>query len=143
VSSAFWVELILALIGLAVSITLVLKFKRNLLQRRKARHLREILVPEVEAVLPELAAQLYMHEKDENPFQYNGEKITQFCGRLDSWLKQSTVLFPEERATLNQFSSELSLILPSFQAGGPSRLATEELILLGQRVVHEMTEHGN
>ena len=141
-SSAFWVELLLALMGLAGSIFLVLKFKRNLLQRKRARRLRSILVPLVQAVLPELAAQLYTHEMDDNPFQKNGEKITRFCSHLDRWLKESTVLFPEEYATLSQFSSDLALILPSFQAGGPSRLATEELILLGQRVVHEMTENG-
>jgi len=141
-SPAFWIELLLALIGLAASIILVLKFKKSLLQRKKARRLRAILVPEFQVVLPELVAQLYPQESDVNPYLQSREVIAEFCGHLDGWLTESVVLFPEERATLSQFSSSLSLLLPGFRAGGPSKLATQELILLGQRAVHEMTENG-
>lgn len=141
-STAFWFELVLAVFGFVGFIILVLKFKAGLLQRAKARQLRKLLVPELKAVLPALAAQLYQSEYDINPYSQNGGAITQFHLGLDHLLTQSSVMFPEERETLTEFSSALRSLLPSFQSGTLARAATEDLLLLGQRAVHEMTENG-
>lgn len=141
-STAFWIELLLALLAFAGAIVFVLKFKENLQRRAKAKQLRKILIPELQAVLPALAAQLFPNELGADSYRSNSEAIGRFNDGLKQLLEQSVVMFAEERAALSAFSSGLELLLPSLQSGELARNATDELVLLGQRAVHEMVENG-
>lgn len=141
-SNAFWVELALALLGFVGFIMLVLKFKTGLVQRAKARQLRRMLVPEFQAILPALAAQLHSQEIGADSYAHNNVAIAQFARSLDHVLKDSDGFYSEEYAAMSEFVFALESVLPNFQSDTLSTRMVEELILIGQRAIHEMTENG-
>ena len=134
-STQFWVKLFVALSLLPLTFLTVHSYRKGALRELRAKWLRRKIVASMEALLPYVQA------------LPNGDRASHFpLFRLRAELEQlathSDVLLVEEKNRLNLFLANLSTLFSLSETGLASTREMTDVLLLGQRVIHESTELG-
>ncbi|MBX2849219.1 MAG: hypothetical protein KTR16_12910 [Acidiferrobacterales bacterium] len=138
-STQFWITLTSALVLFAIAIVAVQIFKSGLIRDLRARSLRRKIVPLVQSMLPMIVEQARVVEATQLGGNYD---LMRGRATLEALHQRSKPLFDEERTTIAQFLQSLSRLTPQFDQQEVVRVDLENTVLLGQRVVHELTEIG-
>lgn len=140
-SSAFWIELVLALLGFTAVLCLLPQFRVRVLRRARARALRVKLAAKIQRLLPLIAVANRLGEFDEQALQQRSMLLTAMVNELHDMVNGPKVLFSDEYTSLNKFMFLLKANLPQLQLMGPATTQQEDLILLGQRMVSDLQEN--
>jgi len=135
-SANFWLNLISALLALGLGLLVIRSWKLGILRRWRARGLRRRLSPLIEQLLMQLASAEDVPIVNSLIFLRQREEI-------ESIYRRSRVLLDEERVALAEFLSSLSRFSGQQNIEPLSQSAQrEDLILKGQRLMHDMREFG-
>ena len=134
-STKFWVHLSLALSLLPLTFYVVHSYRKGALKELRAKWLRRKIVATMEAILPHV--QLLNDQMLANRFP-----LFRLRAELEQLYTHSDVLLPEEKSRLNLFLANLSALFSSSESGTASTRDMSDVLLLGQRVIHESNELG-
>jgi len=135
VSTQFWVKLFVALSLLPLTFFTVHSYRKGALRELRAKWLRRKIVASMEALLPHV--QMLPSNQPANHFP-----LFRLRAELEQLAAHSDVLLIEEKNRLNLFLANLSALFSLSQTGEASTREMTDVLLLGQRVIHESTELG-
>ena len=127
-----------------MAIVAVQLYKSELIRDIRARFLRRKIVPLVQSMLPlivEQARSSVYAEQDAKLLGGNYE-LMRLRADLEVLFQQAKPLFDQERETIAEYLQRLSSLGVQFDNASVERQDLENAVLLGQRVVHELTEIG-
>lgn len=141
-SANFWIEfgaILLAFIAVIVAIPWYRKYQIN---RARAHHLRIEFSDNIKMSLPNIASTL-MQTLDEHGRVANDSTALKFClFQLDALIARYEVLYSDEQTRVSKYRNGLHALIGNFDAGNNLSDATEDLILLGERIVEDLRENG-
>ncbi len=132
----FWANLFLAFLVFCLGLLFVNRSKFEFVRKLQAAYLRNKLVPKLREILPMITSQLQSTEPDLFP-------LFRLKADIEALSAKSQSLFAEERAAITYFLAKLSTEIANFEAGTATARGLEELVLSGQRAVHELVELGD
>ena len=141
-SSDFWVKLISAFVLFALGVVAIQLYKSELVRDLRARFLRRKIVPLVQALLPMVAQQISAAQSDEINQNHGQYEFMGYRADLEALYAQAKPLFDQERETIRGFLERLSALSVQLDHGEVDRILHENTVLLGQRVIQELTEIG-
>ncbi len=134
-STKFWVHLSLALSLLPLTFFVVHSYRKGVLKELRAKWLRRKIVTAMEALLPHV--QMLHIDVMANRFP-----LFRLRAELEQLYTHCDVLLPEEKTRLGVFLANLSALFSSTESGTATAGDMGEVLLLGQRVIHESNELG-
>lgn len=143
-SASFWIKLISALTLFVMAIMAVQLYKSELVRNLRARFLRRKIVPMVQSMLPLIVDEARDRVQSEaDSIRLGGSyELMRLRADLEAVFRQAKPLFDQERDTIAEFLQRLSALGRQFDNASVIRQDVENAVLLGQRVVHELTEIG-
>jgi len=119
----FWIELAAIALGFVIVIIAIPRYRLYTVNKAKAHHLRVEFSDSIKMSLPNIAA-TSLQTLDEHGRVVNDSTALKFCLiQLDGLIAKFDILYSDE------------------QRSQPSE-ATEDLILLGERIVEDLRENG-
>ncbi len=138
----FWIKLTSALVLFGLAIASVQLYKSELIRDLRARFLRRKIVPLVQRILPLLVSQAKELQMTDSKLLGGSYDLMRHRADLEGLYQQTKPLFDQERNTIAEFLSRLSQCGRQVDQGHIERIDLENTVLLGQRVIHELTEIG-
>ena len=84
-----------------------------------------------------------MQTLDEHGRVSNDSTALKFClFQLDALIARYEVLYSDEQTRVSKYRNGLHALIGDFDAGNHLSGATEDLILLGERIVEDLRENG-
>ncbi len=138
----FWLKLSSAFFLFGMAIAAVQLYKSELVRDFRARRLRRKIVPLVQSLLPLVVQQAAQAEQDNGALLGGSYDLMRHRADLESLYRQAKPLFDQERETIAELLSRLASLSKQFDHGATVRADLENAVLLGQRVVQELSEIG-
>lgn len=138
----FWIKLISALSLFVLAIGSVQLYKSELVRDLRARFLRRKIVPKVQALIPLIVDQAKFAQHNDTERLGGNYDLMRIRADLEALFLQAKPLFDQERVAFAELLSKLSVLSRQIEQGDIERLDFENTILVGQRVIHELTEIG-
>jgi hypothetical protein len=138
----FWLDLAGVAIIFALMIIAIPKYRAYKINTAHAHRLRVEVSDNIKMVLPNIAA-TSIQKIDTNGQLANDSTALKFClFQLDTLISTLDVLYSEERARVARFRNGLHALIGNYDAGRLMSEATEDLILLGERIIEDLRENG-
>ncbi|MFT6407906.1 MAG: hypothetical protein ACJAQ6_001322 [Arenicella sp.] len=138
----FWLDLAGVAIVFALVIVAIPKYRDYKIKTAAAHRLRVEVSDNIKMVLPNIAA-TSVQKIGADGRLLNDSTALKFClFRLDTLIATLDVLYSEERDRVARFRNGLHALIGSYDAGKLMSVATEDLILLGERIVEDLRENG-
>lgn len=137
----FWVTLVSAITLFVFAICAVQLYKSELIRDLRARFLRRKIVPKVQRMLPLLLNHKRELISDDEVIAFDYE-LSSLRADLEGLYAQSASLFNQERQNIAQFLAGLSFIVAQSNRRQLESKEVDSVILVGQRIVQELTEIG-
>ncbi len=143
-SASFWIKLASALTLFIMAIMAVQLHKSELIRNLRARFLRRKIVPMVQSMLPLIVEEARNSLKSEADSKQLGGRyeLMRLRADLEAMFRQAKPLFDQERNTIAEFLQRLSALGTQLDSASIVQQDLENTLLLGQRIVHELTEIG-
>ena len=110
-------------------------YRKGVLRELRAKWLRRKIVNAMQALLPQI--RLLLDEESGNRFP-----LFRLRAELEQLHSHNNALLDEEKARLSLFLASVSALVSSSEAGSASSVGMNDVIMLGQRIIHESTELG-
>lgn len=141
-SANFWIELFAILLAFVAVIIAIPKYRAYQVNRARAHHLRIEFSDNIKMSLPNIAS-TSMQTLDDKGRVVNDSTALKFClFQLDALIARYEVLFADEQTRVSKYRNGLHALIGNFDAGNHLTDATEDLILLGERIVEDLRENG-
>lgn len=137
----FWVTLASAMTLFLFAICLVQLYKSEHIRDLRARFLRRKIVPKVQRMLPLLLNHKRELTSDDEGVAFDYE-LSSLRADLETLYAQSASLFNQERQNIAQFLAGLSFIVAQSNRRQLDLKEVDGVILVGQRIVQELSEIG-
>ncbi len=137
----FWVSFVSAIVLFGLALAALNLHKSELVRNFRARRLRRRIVPMVQGMLPLIAdyAKPTTGALEQSPDDY---RLMRYRADLEAVYQQSQPLFDQERVSIAEFLSSLSTLAVQFNQNKLAPSNVENSVLIGQRIVQELTEIG-
>ena len=141
-SADFWIELAAIALGFAMVIVAIPRYRRYRVNKTKAHHLRVEFSNSIKMSLPNIAA-TSMQTLDQFGRVANDSTALKFCLiELDGLITRFDILYSDEQSRVSKFRNGLHALIGHYNKGTQPSEETEELILLGERIVEDLRENG-
>ena len=138
----FWLDLAGVAIIFALIIVAIPKYRAYKINAAHAHRLRIEVSDNIKMVLPNIAA-TSVQKIDATGKLSNDSTALKFClFQLDGVILTLDLLYSEERNRVSRFRNGLHTLIGNYDAGKLMSVATEDLILLGERIVEDLRENG-
>ncbi len=141
-SMSFWLELSGLAIVFIMIIVAIPKYRAHKKRSAAAHRLRIEVSDNIKIVLPNIAATSVQTIQPSGQVS-NDSTALKFClFQLDGLISNFDVLYSDEQERVARFRNGLHVLIGSYDAGNLMSVATEDLILLGERIVEDLRENG-
>ncbi|MGK0373676.1 MAG: hypothetical protein ACJA2E_000143 [Arenicella sp.] len=138
----FWLDLAGVAIVFALIIVAIPKYRAYKIKSAHAHRLRVEVSDNIKMVLPNIAA-TSIQKVDARGQHTKDSTALKFClFQLDTLIATLDVLYSEERDRVARFRNGLHVMIGNYDAGKLMSVATEDLILLGERIIEDLRENG-
>ena len=138
----FWLELAAIAVCFAVVITLIPKYRQHTINKAKAVSLRVQISEIIKLSLPAVAATSIQTLDDTGRVIRDSEALHYYSARLVDQRTESHVLYSDERERVQMFIDQLMTLIQAYDSGQLGSTTTEELLLLGERILLDLKENG-
>ena len=134
-SFQFWLKLTVALSLLPITFVTVHSYRKGVIKELRAKLLRRKIITEMESLLPHVLSLGSEAQEDHFP-------LFRVRAKLEHLYTLSDVLLGEEKTRLGLFLGSLSTLFLMSEAGTALSSDAHDVVLQGQRVIHECKELG-
>ena len=138
----FWLELVAIAICFGVIIVLIPKYRAYSINKTKAVGLRVRISETIKLSLPALAATSIQTLDDMGRVVRDSGALHFYSKQLAKQKSESHVLYEDERERVQRFVDQFNSLIVSYDAGQLGSGATEDLVLLGERILLDLKENG-
>jgi len=131
----FWVDLLIAILAFLCAIVFVHQYKHGLIRNFRAKRFRRKLVSKLQELVP-IATGTFTGSQPDLMYLFR------IRADIEELLLQGSVLFNEERKALADFMAMLSAVTVKYETGLATPNNIEDVVLVGQRTINELTEIG-
>ena len=138
----FWIELAAIALGFVIVIIAIPRYRLYTVNKAKAHHLRVEFSDSIKMSLPNIAA-TSLQTLDEHGRVVNDSTALKFCLiQLDGLIAKFDILYSDEQSRVSKYRNGLHALIGHYDEGSQPSEATEDLILLGERIVEDLRENG-
>jgi len=141
-SADFWIELAGMAFVFALVIIAIPKYRAYKVKTASAHRLRVEISDNIKFVLPNIADTSVQHVGADGRFSNDSTALKIGLHQLDSVMTHSDVLYSEERERVARFRNGLHALIARYDTGELLSDMTEDLILLGERIILDLRENG-
>jgi hypothetical protein len=138
----FWLDLAGVAILFALVIIAIPKYRAYKIKTALAHRLRVDVSENIKMVLPNIAATSVQKIGADGRLLSDSTALKFCLFQLDTLIATLDVLYSEERDRVVRFRNGLHALIGNYDAGKLMSVATEDLILLGERIVEDLRENG-
>lgn len=141
-SANFWIDLSGVALVFGLVIVAIPKYRAYKIRKARAHYLRVEVSDNLKIVLPNIAA-TSVQTLGPNGELKNDSTALKFClFQLDALIAKLDVLYSEEQQRVAKFRNGLHVLIGRYDSGELMSVATEDLILLGERIIEDLRENG-
>lgn len=141
-SISFWLELTGMAAALVTVIIAIPKYRAYKIKTARAHRLRIEISDNIKFVLPNIA-DTSVQRIDANGQSSNDSAALKIgLHQLDTIITRTEVLYSEEKRRVESFRNGLHTLIVRHNAGDLLSAMTEDLILLGERIILDLKENG-
>jgi hypothetical protein len=138
----FWLDLA----GVAIIFTLIIvaipKYRAYKINVVLAHRLRVEVSDNIKMVLPNIASTSVQKISADGQLTHDSTALKFCLFQLDTLITKLDVLYSEERDRVARFRNGLHMLIGNFDAGKLTSVTSEDLILLGERIIEDLRENG-
>lgn len=138
----FWFELIAIGIAFAVIITLIPKYRNHSINKARAIDLRLRISETIQLSLPAIAATSIQTLSPSGEAIKDSQAMHFYSQKLLVHNSNAQVLYADERDRVQRFLDKFVLLIDDFEQDLQRSGATEDLLLLGERILLDLKENG-
>lgn len=138
----FWLNLISVFVLFAIAIGAIQLYKSEMLRVLRAKWIRRRIIPMVTEIQGSMRSLYFEQPTDAYVSESQRRKLSINRANLELVFSRAKPLFKQERDKLEKFLIGLSVISAQEQKGQINTRVIEDSLLLGQQVIHELTELG-
>lgn len=137
----FWLELLTIALMFALVIYLMPRIRNYSLHKQQAVNLRVRISERINASLPAIAATVVSSNVN-SQLAYQGNDLGFALQRLKALMTESSVLYADESERVQRFVDAMTKVNSDIGFGVSRKTETEDLLLLGQRILLDLKENG-
>ena len=141
-SADFWVELAGMAIVFGLVIVAIPKYRAYKVNTALAHRLRVEISNNIKFVLPNIADTSVQRINADGQLANDSTALKIGLHQLDAVMGRAEVLYSEERERVARFRNGFHALIARYDAGELLSDMTEDLILLGERIVLDLKENG-
>ena len=141
-SVSFWLELAAMAIAFILVIVAIPKYRTYKINRALAHRLRVEISDNIKFVLPNIADTSVQRLDATGSLISDSTALKIGLHQLDTTLRRSGVLYSDELQRVGRFRNGLHALIARYDASELHSDATEDLILLGERIILDLKENG-
>lgn len=138
----FWLELVAIAVCFGVTIVLIPKYRTYSINKAKAVGLRVRISETIKLSLPALAATSIQTLDDMGRVVKDSGALHFYSKQLANQRSESHVLYDDERERVQRFIYQFNSLISRYDVGQLGSTTTEDLILLGERILLDLKENG-
>lgn len=132
--------------GMAVAFVLVIvaipKYRAHKISSASAHRLRVEISDKIKFLLPNIAATSVQRINADGQLSSDSTALKIGLHQLDTVITREALLYSEERERVARFRNGLHALIARYDGGELLSIMTEDLILLGERIVLDLSENG-
>ena len=141
-SSAFWLELAGMAIAFVLVIVAIPKYRAYKNNTARAHRLRVEISDNIKFVLPNIADTSVQRIGPDGQLTNDSTALKIGLHQLDGAMHGAEILYLEEKQRVARFRNGLHALIARYDAGDLQSIMTEDLILLGERIILDLKENG-
>jgi hypothetical protein len=141
-SASFWIELVGMAIIFGLIIVAIPKYRAYKINTARAHRLRIEISDTIKFVLPNIADTSVQRLSADGQLLSDSTALKIGLHQLDTVMVRSEVLFTEERERVARFRNGYHVLIARYDAGQLMSDMTEDIILLGERIILDLRENG-
>jgi hypothetical protein len=141
-STNFWIELAGMAIAFGLVIVAIPKYRAYKVKTARAHRLRIEISDTIKFVLPNIADTSVQRINADGQLSSDSTALKIGLHQLDTVMARAEVLYTEERERVERFRNGFHALIARYDAGGLLSDMTEDLILLGERIILDLKENG-
>ncbi len=138
----FWIELIVMIFAFGVIIIAIPKYRAYRRKTALAHQLRVEVSDNIKFVLPNIADTSVQRINAVGQLSNDSTALKIGLHQLDTVMQRIEILYSEERERVERFRNGLHAFIARFDAGELISDRSEDLILLGERIILDLKENG-
>jgi len=141
-SLSFWLELAGMAIFFVLVIVAIPKYRAYKVNTARAHRLRIEISDNIKFVLPNIADTSVQRLNADGSLSNDSTALKIGLHQLDMVIRRAEVLYSDERERVGRFRNGLHALISRYDAGQLLSEMTEDLILLGERIILDLKENG-
>lgn len=141
-SADFWIELAGMAIVFCLVIVAIPKYRAHKVNTALAHRLRVEISDNIKFVLPNIADTSVQRLDANGRLSNDSTALKIGLHQLDSVMGRAEILYSEERDRVARFRNGFHALIARYDAGELLSDMTEDLILLGERIILDLKENG-
>lgn len=138
----FWVELIALVLLFGLVIYSMPRIRTYSIRKQQAINLRVRISERINGCLPGIAIAAGHLRDSTNQLAPQTDTLDFTLQRLRALMTESSVLYSDERDRVQRFIDAMQKMINDFESAKYNKTETEELLLLGQRILLDLKENG-
>lgn len=138
----FWVELIALALLFGLVVYLMPRIRAYSIRKQQAINLRVRISDRINASLPGIALTAGKLNASNGQLATDTNTLEFALQRLKALMTEASVLYSDESERVQRFIDSLEKVTIDFTSGRARLTETEDLLLLGQRILLDLKENG-
>lgn len=138
----FWVELIALALLFGLVVYLMPRIRTYSIRKQQAINLRVRISDRINASLPGIALTAGKLNASNGQLATDTNTLEFALQRLKALMTEASVLYSDESERVQRFIDSLEKVTVDFTSGRARLTETEDLLLLGQRILLDLKENG-
>lgn len=138
----FWVELVALALLFGSLIYLMPRIRTYSIRKQQAINLRVRISERINGCLPGIAVAAGQLRDTGNQLAPQTNTLDFTLQRLRALMTESSVLYSDERERVQRFIDAMQQMINDLESARYHKTETEELLLLGQRILLDLKENG-